>query len=58
MLAVSLTGFAINEALYAVLLKSGLLDYRAALVIVLITVAAGTYIGTRFWVFKSTDARS
>ncbi|MCW1922572.1 GtrA family protein [Luteolibacter arcticus] len=51
MLAVSLLAFALNELLYAGLLKWTRLDYRVALGLVLLTVAAGTFAATRVWVF-------
>mgnify|MGYP001387716153 CR=1 FL=1 len=57
MFVVSLTGFAVNEMLYAFLLKSTQLDYRTALLIVLLAVASGTYLGSRFWVFKPIKIR-
>ena len=51
MLLVSLVSFALNEALYAVLLHTTPLDYRLALVLVLVAVAVLTFIGSRIWVF-------
>lgn len=52
MLVVSLLSFAANQLLYLSLLRFTALDYRASLVIVLITVAAGTFAATRGWVFR------
>jgi len=54
MLLVSLASFAINEGLYTVLLNATHLDYRAALILVLVTVAALTFITSRLWVFPVT----
>lgn len=54
MLAVSLLSFSVNQLLYVALLRFTPLDYRISLVIVLITVAAGTFIVTRAWVFRPT----
>lgn len=53
MLVVSLIGFAINEGLYALLLEHGKLDYRIALAMVLVTVAAITFLGAKFWAFSN-----
>lgn len=50
---VSAAGFVINEAAYALLLHSSALDYRSALVIVLLGVAVMTYLLSRFWAFKA-----
>lgn len=49
---VSLAGFAINEACYAALLNLSSLDYRTALAIVLVSVAAGTFLLGRLWAFR------
>jgi Predicted membrane protein len=54
MLVVSLAAFAMNEGLYALLLWQGGLDYRAALALVLVTVAAMTFIGAKFWAFSTS----
>jgi len=51
MLVVSMTAFALNEALYAVLLQTTPLDYRIALALVLVAVAGLTFVGSRIWVF-------
>lgn len=53
MLAVSLTAFVLNETIYAGLLKFTGLDYRVALALVLPTVAIGTFLAARAWVFAS-----
>ncbi|MCV2353244.1 GtrA family protein [Paucibacter sp. B2R-40] len=50
---VALLGFAVNELLYALLLAAGL-DYRLALFLVLLAVAAMTWMLSRFWAFRST----
>ncbi|MEI7910745.1 MAG: GtrA family protein [Verrucomicrobiota bacterium] len=51
MLMVSVSAFALNEALYAVLLQTTTLDYRIALGLVLVAVAGLTFVGSRVWVF-------
>ena len=53
--AVALLGFVSNEALYAVLLGAGI-EYRLALFLVLLAVAAMTWLLSRFWAFRGTDA--
>lgn len=58
MLAVSLTGFAVNEILYYLLLRTGRIGYRPALLIVLLAVAAGTYFASRLWVFRTGNPAS
>jgi putative flippase GtrA len=55
MLTVSLSAFALNEAIYAGLLEFTALDYRVALALVLLTVAVGTFIAARVWVFTSRE---
>lgn len=50
--AVSLTSFALNEFLYYLLLRFTALDYRSALAIVLIAVAALTFVLSRYWAFR------
>lgn len=50
---VAILGFITNEAMYALLLEFTHLDYRAALLIVLIAVAGMTYLLSRFWAFRS-----
>lgn len=52
LLAVSLSSFAANEGLYAMLLHLGF-GYRAGLAAVLILVSAITFLASRFWVFRS-----
>ncbi len=49
---VSCSSFMINETMYFVLLRYTALDYRLALVIVLLTVAALTYLLSRQWAFR------
>lgn len=49
--AVALVSFLVNEALYALLLHFTPLDYRLALAIVLIAVAALTFVSARQWAF-------
>jgi putative flippase GtrA len=49
-LTVALSSFVINEALYFVLLK--FLDYRIALAIVLVAVAALTFVASKLWAFR------
>jgi putative flippase GtrA len=48
---VALLGFISNELMYAVLLRWGM-EYRLALLLVLITVAAMTWLLSRHWAFK------
>jgi putative flippase GtrA len=48
---VAIAGFALNEALYAVLLRWTRLDYRFALLLVLAGVAALTWLANRYWAF-------
>jgi len=50
---VAILGFISNEALYALLLKFTQLDYRVALIIVLIAVAGMTYLLSRLWAFRA-----
>jgi putative flippase GtrA len=50
-LGVALLGFALNEALYYVLLRAGM-EYRLALMLVLVAVAALTFVLSRFWAFR------
>ncbi|MFT3930460.1 MAG: GtrA family protein [Spongiibacteraceae bacterium] len=52
-MGVALLGFISNECLYALLLRFTALDYRIALLIVLIAVAAMTYLLSRLWAFRS-----
>jgi len=58
MLAVSLASFALNEAMYACLLKFAPVDYRVSLALVLIIVALVTFTGSRFWVFTPANKQS
>ena len=51
-LSVAVLGFVINEAMYSLLLKLHRLDYRVALAIVLVAVAALTFVLSRFWAFR------
>jgi putative flippase GtrA len=53
---VAVGSFLINEALYAALLQFTPLDYRLALAIVLVVVAALTFFLARNWAFASQDA--
>ena len=48
---VAVSGFALNESAYAVLLRSTQLDYRVALFIVLVAVAGLTWLAGRYWAF-------
>lgn len=48
---VALLSFAVNETLYALLLGFTSLGYDLALLLVLATVAALTYLLSRFWAF-------
>lgn len=50
---VAILGFITNESMYALLLKLTPLDYRIALIIVLVAVAGMTYLLSRFWAFRS-----
>lgn len=52
---VALSSFFVNEALYALLLRFTELDYRAALAIVLVAVAALTFVSARQWAFAGED---
>jgi putative flippase GtrA len=49
--AVSCISFAVNEAMYFVLLHYTPLDYRSALLIVLATVAVLTFVLGKIWAF-------
>lgn len=49
-LAVALTSFALNEALYAVLLQ--FMDYSLALAIVLVAVSVLTFVLSKLWAFR------
>ena len=50
--AVACLSFCVNEAMYYVLLNYTLLDYRSALLIVLFTVAALTFVLGKMWAFS------
>lgn len=52
---VALLGFASNELMYAVLLGLGM-EYRLALLLVLVAVAAMTWLLSRHWAFKRRAA--
>ena len=52
---VSAGAFALNEAAYAVLLQLGL-RYDLALVLVLVGVAAATFVASRHWAFAGAGA--
>lgn len=48
---VAVGGFVLNETAYAALLRATSLDYRVALVLVLVGVAALTWLAGRYWAF-------
>jgi putative flippase GtrA len=50
-LGVALLSFALNEALYYLLLRQGI-EYRIALFAVLVAVAALTFVLSRYWAFR------
>jgi len=50
-LVVAIAGFAVNETAYWLLLRFTELDYRFALIIVLMAVAAGTFVCSKYWAF-------
>jgi putative flippase GtrA len=50
---VALGSFVVNELMYAAMLRFTDLDYRAALAIVLVAVAALTFVSARGWAFAS-----
>ena len=54
--AVSCLSFAVNEAMYAALLSFTSLDYRLALLIVLVVVAALTFVLGKLWAFSGARA--
>jgi putative flippase GtrA len=54
--AVAVGSFLVNEAMYASLLHFTTLDYRIALAIVLVVVAALTFFLARNWAFAAQDA--
>lgn len=49
-LGVALLSFALNEVLYYLLLRQGV-EYRIALFVVLVAVAALTFVLSRYWAF-------
>ena len=51
--AVASGSFAVNELMYAALLRLTSLDYRIALLIVLVAVAALTFFSARNWAFAA-----
>lgn len=51
-LGVALLSFALNETLYYALLGQGM-EYRVALLLVLVAVAALTFVLSRYWAFRS-----
>lgn len=51
-LGVSAAGFAVNEAVYAVLLKTTSVRYDLLLAIVLVGIAGMTFILGRYWAFR------
>lgn len=53
---VSLTGFLINETVYALGLKYSALRYDVLLAAILVGMAIVTYVVARFWAFRSTPA--
>jgi putative flippase GtrA len=52
---VAVSSFLVNEALYALLLHFTELDYRVALGIVLVAVAALTFVSARQWAFAGEE---
>ena len=53
---VALLSFAVNEMMYWVLLRYTALDYRVALAIVLVAVAALTFAAARYWAFAPGES--
>lgn len=51
--AVATGSFLINEGMYFLLLRYSNLDYRVSLIIVLVTVAALTFVLSRQWAFSN-----
>jgi putative flippase GtrA len=51
-LSVAGASFILNELMYSLLLRYTALDYRAALLLVLIAVAALTFVLSRYWAFR------
>lgn len=54
--AVSCLSFLANEALYFALLHYTALDYRIALIVVLIALAAVTFILSKTWAFQESES--
>ncbi|RJG13333.1 GtrA family protein [Pseudomonas cavernicola] len=54
--AVASFGFLLNETLYFILLCTTPLDYRVALLIVLLVVAGVTFVLSRLWAFYGAKA--
>jgi putative flippase GtrA len=52
---VALLSFAVNEVLFGLLLRFTTLDYRIALGMVLVAVAALTFVLARYWAFASGE---
>jgi putative flippase GtrA len=52
---ISAGGFLVNETAYALLLRHSGLGYRAALALILVAIAALTYLASRHWAFRSPD---
>lgn len=52
---VALMSFGVNELLYWALLRYTLLDYRISLAMVLVAVAALTFVFARYWAFASGE---
>ncbi|MFM8245361.1 MAG: GtrA family protein [Burkholderiaceae bacterium] len=52
---VAFSSFLVNEAMYALLLRFTTLDYRIALAIVLLAVAALTFVSARQWAFAGKE---
>ena len=53
---VALLSFAVNEVLFWLLLRFTTLDYRIALGMVLVAVAALTFVLARYWAFATGEA--
>lgn len=51
---VAILGFVTNEVIYALLLELTPLDYRIALIMVLVAVAGMTYLLSRLWAFRQS----
>ena len=53
--ALSAAGFAVNETVYALLLRYSTAGYQAALAITLALVAVGTFLLSRHWAFRGSS---